>query len=106
MTSGRQIQIAEIGLDSQRHLFVRPSVDDADAFTFVWRDASGVRWSPKLQVLHALEPERWNVTALYQKILVAIRREYGTKLLITRDTRWSGIPHELRTAIEALPSED
>lgn len=79
--------IEEIGLDSHGHLFVRPVSANPDEFAYIYRDASGVRWSSQLRALHAYEPERWDPTDLYRQIIAAI-------------------PGELRALIQGLQLED
>ena len=106
MRSPALMQIEEVGLDSHGHLYVRPVTTNADEFAYIYRDASGVRWSNELRTLHAAEPERWQATDLYRQIIDAVRREYGTQLLIKPETRWSCIPGELRASIQALQIDE
>jgi len=93
--------IEEIGLDDQGHLFVRPSGASADEFAYVYRDGSGIRWNSHFRALHAADPARWAVTALYKQFIAAAHREYGVQLQRSPTTVWSGIPDDVRTAIEA-----
>jgi hypothetical protein len=103
MTEERPIE--EIGLDAQGHLFIRPAGASSEEFSYIYRDASGIRWNTTLRTLQAYEPERWEATALYRQMIAAVRREYGVLLVIKPSTRWSGVSDELRAAIQALPPE-
>lgn len=96
------MSIGEIGLDDQGHLFVRPLGASADEFTYIWRDASGIRWNTQLRALQAAEPARWKETELYKQIIASTYREYGVRLQTTPSTLWTCTPAELRTSIEAL----
>jgi hypothetical protein len=106
MRSPDLLPIEEIGLDSHGCLYVRPVTTNANEFAYIYRDASGVRWSNEVRALHAAEPERWEPTALYLQIIDAVRREYGIQLLIKPETRWTCIPGELRASIQALRFDD
>jgi Integron Cassette Protein Hfx_Cass5 len=105
MKSHVPMAIEEIGLDDQGHLFVRPTAASTDEFTFIWRDASGIRWNRELRTLHAAEPERWDLVQLYRQIIAAVWSEYGVRLSTMPRTVWNRIPAELQTAIEALRPE-
>ena len=95
-------QIEEIGLDEQGYLFVRPSAASANEFSYIWRDASGIRWNAQLLAFFAAEPGRWAVSDLYKQIVAAAYREYGVQLRATPSTVWSRIPADQRTSIEAF----
>jgi hypothetical protein len=96
-----KLKIAEIGIDSDGYLFVRPALQPSANFEFIWRDASGIRWSETRRVLHAYEPARWEHFALYKQILNAVRSEYGESLEPTVETQWSQVTPELKKTIEA-----
>ena len=93
-----EVEIEEVGINSVGHLFVRPPA--TEDFTFIWRDAYGVRWNEKSHSLVAYEPHRWEHLALFQQMITAVKSEYGRCLVVGPDTRWSNIPSELRSHIE------
>ena len=43
------VTVSEVSLDSAGHLFVKPKAPED--FTFIWRDASGVRWNAASRAL-------------------------------------------------------
>jgi hypothetical protein len=96
------MQIEEIGLDDQGHLFVRPSAASADEFAYIYRAAMGIRWNSRLRVLYAYEPARWAATDLYRQVIAAVLNEYGIQLQATPRTVWSRIPADVRKTIEAV----
>ena len=94
-----KVAIAEVGLDSMEHLFVRPP--EFEDFTYIWRDASGVRWDQDRHVLIAYEPERWEPVTLFKQIVAVVNNEYGRELEVTLSTEWSNVQPKLRAQIEA-----
>jgi hypothetical protein len=102
MTPENPMSIEEIGLDTHGYLFVRPLAASAHEFTYIWRDAAGVRWNDDLRVLHAAEPARWTPVELYAQIIAAVYREYGVRLEATANTLWSRMPDELQRSLKAL----
>jgi hypothetical protein len=94
-----KVPIEEIGVDTKDGLYVRPS--DAHDFTFVWRDASGVRWSSELRALVAYEPARWDHVSLLRQIVAAVKSEYGCTLHLVPDTRWCGMAFEIQSQLRS-----
>lgn len=94
------MDIDEIGLDAEGHLFVRPVLTRSEGFEYIYLAAHGVRWNGKSGTLHAAEPERWGAFRLYKQIIADAKDEYGVNLTLTPRTVWSGIPEALRGSIQ------
>lgn len=93
-----RVPIEDVHLDNEHGLRVRPIAGD---FEYIYRDASGIRWDRSHRSLIAYEPDRWVPIEVFQQMLFAARNEYGVTLFTTRETRYSGISDDLRSAIES-----
>jgi hypothetical protein len=96
----RQTAIDEIAIDQAGRLLVRPRLGPAHDFAFIYRDASGVRWDAGSRSLVAPAPETWSYLDWLKQIVAAVSSEYGHRLQLTPETRWSGVPAELQSSIE------
>jgi hypothetical protein len=94
-----RVPIEEIGVDTKGDLYVRPP--DAHDFTYVWRDASGVRWNAELHALVAYDPARWDHVSLLRQIMAAVKNEYGCTLCLVPDTRWCGMALEIKSQLRS-----
>jgi hypothetical protein len=105
MQPSEALAIEEVGLDEGAGLFVRPALAPSEDFRFIWRTATGIRWSDRLRGLYAAEPGRWSPLELFEEMVKAVRDEYGRSLVVTRDTRWLGVPLDLQTQMQRLLME-
>ncbi len=92
--------VEEVGLDAAGHLFVKPQA--SDDFTYIWRDASGIRWNETTRTLVAYEPKRWEPITLFQQIVAAVKNEYGRVLALNSKTKWTNVTPEFRAQLEKV----
>lgn len=94
----RETAIAEIGMDDEDRVFVRPAEGD---FEHIYRAAMGVCWDgPARRFSHPQPPKDWTPFQWFQQIIAAVADEYGVLLKLTPQTIWADVPTELRSAIE------
>lgn len=95
----REAAIAEVGLDDEGRMFVRPT---KGSFEHVYRAAMGVYWDePSRRLSHSQPPKDWTPVQWFQQIVAAVADEYGVLLKPTFQTTWADVPNELRSAIES-----
>ena len=88
--------IAEVGIDEQQRLYVRPSTA---TFPYIYREAVDVHWEPKRHYLHSPVPRDWTYLQWFQHIIgAAALQSYDLRL--TPSTVWSSTPAQLSTEIQ------
>ena len=93
--------IAEVGIDDQRRVFVRPAAGD---FEYVYRVAMEVYWDRATRRLsHPRPPRTWTPVQWFQQIIGAVADEYGVQLKLTDDTLWSNVPVDVQAQIISAP---
>lgn len=92
----REVPIKEVLIDPILGLAVKP-IDRN--YEFIWRDASGIRWSDEVEALVAYEPLRWNLIDLFLQMRFVVRNEYGDDLTITSDTIWSNLTSDVKVKL-------
>jgi hypothetical protein len=92
--------IAEVGIDEEHRLFVRPS---SMAFPHIWRAAMEVYWDEEQKRLFSPKPREWTYEKWFNQIIWAAANEYGAWLRLTPETAWSGISDELRAQLQSAP---
>jgi hypothetical protein len=92
--------ITDVEIDAEGRLRIRPS---KERLPHIWRAAMEVYWDPATETLYSPKPREWTYPMWFQQLVAAARDEYGVKLTLSSETRWSNVPQELRTEIEALP---
>ena len=88
--------IAEVGIDDERRIFVRP---ETAAFPYMYREAMDVHWDPAHRRLHSPVPREWTYLRWFQQILAAAA-EQSYELRLTPTTTWTNVPSDLRAEIE------
>lgn len=101
----RSEPIAEIAIDAQGRLCVRP---ESAEFPFIHRAAMQVGWDAAGRYLFSPPPKDWTPADWFRHILAAARQEYGVALVVTERTSWRGLgPGErdamLSTGLDAGP---
>lgn len=95
----REAAIAEVGLDEEKRVFVRPAEGD---FEYVYRAAMEVYWDrPSRRLSHPRPPRDWTPAQWFQQIVAAVAEEYGLRLKLTAKTTWVDVPTDQQSAIEA-----
>jgi len=90
--------IAEIGIDGDGRVFIRPASGD---YEFVYRAGMEVYWQPAAGRLSHPEVRSWNPVQWFRQIVAAVASEYGVRLIPTGITAWSNVPPDVRAEIEA-----
>jgi hypothetical protein len=95
-------EIAEIGLDSDEKLYLRPRTQ---TFPHIWPTAN---WDPVRGVVYGPRPKdlahpELSYPASFHRILAEAASMYGVRLKLNARTIWSGIPDALRSEIERAP---
>ena len=88
--------IAEIGIDSEERLFVRPT---KKSYPMIYRDAAEVHWDADKGVLYSPKPREWSYTDWFKHIL-CVADPSCDGLYLNGQTKWSQIPQPLRSEIE------
>jgi hypothetical protein len=90
--------IAEVGIDAQERLYIRPATV---TFPQIYREAREVHWDAAARRLHSPKPREWNHARWFRQI-VAAADAYGQPLCLTPATVWVNIPDELKTEFERI----
>jgi hypothetical protein len=90
-------EIAEVGIDHDGRLYVRPT---GHSFPYIYRAAKEVSWDPVRGVLFSPKPREWSYRDWFSQILSAVSDEYGVRLKVGPGAIWSNVPDELRKQIE------
>jgi hypothetical protein len=93
--------IAEIRIDSQLRLCVRPATA---AFPLIYRAAMEVHWDDKGRYLFSPAPREWSYARWFQQILAAVRDEYGYVLVVNNQTSWHGISSSDKSTMTSISS--
>src|SRR6187401_2337029 len=90
--------IAEISIDSDRRLRVRPLTQD---FQYVYRAGMEVGWDNDGRFLYSPPPREWSNVQWFQQIVAAAKDEYGCTLVVSDETIWHNVEPSLQSAITA-----
>jgi hypothetical protein len=90
--------IAEVGIDGERRLFVRPG---KAKFPHIYREAMDVHWDASRGVLHSPAPRDWSYIRWFQQIIAAAA-EQSYDLRLAHSTLWSNVSSDIRAEIEQL----
>lgn len=88
--------IAEVGIDDQERLFVRPSTAQ---LPFIYREAVEVHWDSTRLCLYSPKPREWSYLQWFQHILGAAALQ-SLQLQLTPSTLWSNIADDLKEEIQ------
>ena len=83
MCSMDNVVIQRIAFDTDGRLRVYPSGGD---YSFIWRDASSVRWDDDDRSLYVLPVKDFTIADDFNQIVKAVRGEYGTRLVVDETT--------------------
>jgi hypothetical protein len=92
-------QITDVEIDVEGRLRLRPLKAD---LPHVWRAALEVCWDPATRTLYSPRPREWTYPTWFRQIVAATADEYGVRLALSPDTRWSNVPPDIRAEIEGL----
>ena len=94
----RTLEVAEISIDENGRLLIRPRVAD-DSFQYVYRAAAEVRWDPAQACFTCPPPREWSYVRWFEHARGAVQAELGWHLEVTRRTRWTNVADDLRDEI-------
>jgi hypothetical protein len=97
---GSLTALAEIGIDDERRLYLKPS---KASFPMIYREAMGVRWNSERGYLYGGVPRKWSYLDWYHQILTAALKQ-GCKLSLSSGVSWVNVPPALRAQIEGTPN--
>ncbi|MCH5719828.1 hypothetical protein [Niabella hibiscisoli] len=89
----RFIQIAEIGINAQGQLFIRP---DQMSFEQIHSADPLIHWDAVNQWLYIPKPGPWPQLGWFRYIIKQCKRKYHCHLELTGRTIWTNIPDELK----------
>jgi hypothetical protein len=94
----REVAIQKIYVDPNGRVRLRPTptVD----YSFIWRDATSVRWDSSTGELYVLEIPCLDAIAEFKKMKEAVKREYGDELILLPSTEYDNIPVDLAVAMQ------
>ncbi len=93
-------KITEIAIDDSGRLTVKP---DKQKFERIYRTALEVHWDSKKERLYSPKPGEWTYLDWYKQIISAVESEYGRKLVLTAETKWTDIPDTLERSEIRMP---
>jgi len=91
-------EIVEVRIDGDGKLLVCPKVS---RFPHIYRAGMEVGWDPDSRTLFSPKPREWSHLHWFRQIVAAAVGEYGIRLVVTPQTRWTDVSDALRTEIEA-----
>jgi len=84
--------IAEIGIDDQERLYIRPSTA---TFPLIYREGVEVHWDATRRYLHSPKPREWSYLQWFQHII-----DTAAILYLTPSTVWTNITEELKSEMQ------
>ena len=91
--------IAEIGIDDEQRLWVRPL---KESFDQIFRSGMEVHWDNDRKRLFSPKPRQWSYLRWFAQIVSAAANEYGVSLKLTPATVWRNVPNDLKAAIQGF----
>ncbi|HEX8372402.1 MAG TPA: hypothetical protein VF585_06460 [Chthoniobacterales bacterium] len=92
--------IAEVGIDEQERLYVRPSIA---TLPYIYREAVEVHWEPIRRHLHSPKPREWSYLQWFKHIVSAAELQ-AYELRHTPSTTWINIAPELAAEMQRWSS--
>lgn len=89
-------EIIEIRIDAAERLYLKPAKED---FKYIWRSAAEVHWDEKGGFLYSPKPREWSYFEWYAHIESVVGDEYGCRLQLAKEVKWSNIPENLKAEI-------
>ena len=90
--------ITEIAIDHSGRLTIKPR---NRKFEYIYRSATEVHWDSTNECLYSPKHREWSYLDWYKHMISSVESEYGCKLVLVEDTRWTNIPDTLKHEIEA-----
>lgn len=90
----QMVPIAEIFIDEQRKLCVRPELPHG--FPEIYRAGMEVHWCDATRCLYSPVPREWSYTRWYEQIVSAVLGEYGVQLVATARTTFDNVPGDVQ----------
>ena len=101
MGVAKVIVVDEVKMDAAVGIVVRPRIAPGEGYEFIYRMASGVRWNPERRAFVVFEPKEMSAAWWFRQIVTAVQSEYGHRLELRQETRWTDIPQEVRLEMES-----
>ena len=92
--------IAEVGIDEEERLYLRPATA---TFAQIYREAREVHWDAATGRLYSPKPREWSYARWFQQI-IETAEAYGQPLRLTPATVWVKIPDDVRAEAEQIMS--
>jgi hypothetical protein len=92
--------IAEVGIDAQERLYVRPA---SVRFPQIYREARDVHWNAASSRLHSPKPREWSYARWFRHI-IDVATAYGQPLCLAPATVWVNIPDQMKTELQRIAS--
>ncbi len=89
--------ILEVFIDKETRLCLRV---EKEGFPYIYREAAGVNWNQEGRYLYSTPPLDWTYLDWYRHIY-DLAYQYGCKLILSSNTKWTNIPNELKEDILA-----
>jgi hypothetical protein len=95
----KTVTIEEVGIGPDSRLYVKASLAPSADYSFIWRDATSVRWDEKNRRLYVLPVKGFSPVDDYRQILAAVLGEYGDRLVLAQSTIFLDVPQELASEL-------
>jgi hypothetical protein len=90
----------EVALRSDGFLQVRPALPEGSDYQYIYRAANGIRWSHDHRALQPHELGSSSPAFWFERMVEAVKSEYGDELVLTNATAWKDVPAELQAEIQ------
>ena len=101
MQTNERVAIDEVEIDGSARLLVRPKLAPSEHYEYIYRTASGVRWSRDARALVPYEIKGMSPAWWFSQIVAAVESEYGQLLELKVETKWTNVSESDRLEIEA-----
>ncbi len=88
--------ITKVEIDNSGKLYLTP---EKTKFPLIYRTATEVHWDNIKKTLYSPKPREWRYLDWFMHIIVVIKTECQTELLLSDETEWINIPKELKIEI-------
>ena len=100
MNGVSRINIEDVSLRGDGFLFVRPALPEGSDYQHIYRAANGIRWSPDLRALQPYELGSSSPAFWFQRMIEAVKNEYGDELVLSEATTWNNVPADMRAELQ------
>ena len=96
------IEISEIHATPDGKVLLHPTGKRKDTYQYVYRAAMSVSWDNETNAFVAKQKNDGNIIECVKRIIMAVSKELGISLYLTKETKYSSIAQPIQTDLLAM----